>query len=159
MKDLNSADITRGLTRVLARGSHNRVSALEMAFQDWAEWPEERRQAVMKKVAEQTIRQIVPIVLEGIGLHEVADQCKEDGSVATAVEASELAHDAYTSGRPLAAAACVDAAIAAAADSPLNPESAARYASDAIAYAIDAVVDHILDLACEIWIEATWQKG
>lgn len=137
----------------------DRISALEMAFQDWAEWPEGKRQEIMERVVAETIRQIMPIMLRSIGCDEVADQCREDGSVTAVLAASDAAHAAYASGGSIAIIAAANAAVASVTDDALyNSATAATATADVAGFAADVVANQILRLACTIWIEAATRK-
>jgi hypothetical protein len=95
-----------------------------LAYWDWGEWSDAKRREIMTRVAEQTIRQVLPIALRAAGLEAEAKRCGAEGSESAAARAADAAESAAWS-------------VARAA------ESAARAADD-----------QVLILACRIWIEA-----
>ena len=50
------------------------------ALWDWSAWTDERRRRVVARVAERTIREILPIVLRQAGLNDEANRCAEEGT-------------------------------------------------------------------------------
>jgi hypothetical protein len=101
-----------------------------VALYDWAEWPEERRQEFAKRVAEQTIRVIVPMALRqaakanpkfAADLEAAAKLCADEGTESAAAW-SASASAAAAAARSAAASAARSAAWWAA-------ESAARSAA------------------------------
>lgn len=144
--------------------------AVVAALWAWPEWSIERRIAWCSRIAERTIREILPIALRAAGLEDAALRCERDGTAAMAAMAErdawvawEDALDAWAEADAEADAeaslAAHAASLAAARGMAERAESAARveYAGRAVgraAWALSAsVADDVLILACRIWVE------
>jgi hypothetical protein len=130
------------------------IAPVIVALWGWSDWPAERRQAWAERVAERTIREILPIAQRAAGLDAEADRCERDGdraaANAAAAAAKAAAYAAAYAANADAAAAAKDAAKAAAYAANADAAAYAAAAAKAAAYA----ADDVLRLACRIWIEA-----
>ena len=111
------------------------------ALMGWERWSVERRKAFVLRVAERTIREILPIALRRQGWEAAAIRCEQEGSQAAARDAARAAARATW-------AATWDATGDAAGDA-----GAARATAWAAAWAAAGDADKIPLLACRIWIE------
>ncbi len=158
------------------------------ALWDWALWSRERKAAVLARVAERSIREVLPIALEAAArvqrkeehrdaLLKAAQNCKDQGTEGSAREAraaaasSSSSSSAAAAANSAAAAAYYAAAAAYYAAAAANSAAAAAYyaanAADAAsaatanaAYAANAPTPFdILKLHCRIWIECAAEVG
>jgi hypothetical protein len=101
-----------------------------LALWDWAEWKPARRKAWAKRVAERTIREVLPIALRAAGLDAEAERCEREGTR----EAANAAH-ANAANAAHANAAHANAAHANAAAYAANAAHANAAHANAAAYA------------------------
>jgi len=95
------------------------------------------------RLAEQTIRQILPIALRAVGLEDAALRCEKEGTRTTAVAAADAAWNLWLSWSATVTGPIADDAWAAA-ESAWHPDDAwptrAARAAKAAARAADAVL-------------------
>jgi len=105
----------------------------------------------VSKLAQATIREVVPVFLRRAGLEDHAKRCEADGTADAARDARQAAYAAAAYAAYAAyAAAAADAAAAYAADAAAAyaADAAAAYAADAAAaYAADAAAAYAADAA------------
>ena len=157
-----------------ARTAGMRRAAIAQLGSEFLDLPENRqlRKEFVMHLAEQVIRQILPVTLRATALRfkdkihagaivEAALRCENEGTreaAENARKACRAAYAAYAAAAAYAADAAAYAADAAAADAA----DAAAYAADAAAYAADAAAayarakarDEILNIAAEICVQA-----
>jgi hypothetical protein len=134
------------------------VVPVVVALWDWPEWGAERRQRFVLRLAELTIRRVLPVALRAMGLVAEAKMCQREGSEKAAARAgamtiivdspAEYAYDAIVA----AGYAYPESASTSAHAAANSAASAARllytYTAD------NAGVDALLALACECWVQA-----
>jgi hypothetical protein len=130
------------------------IAPVIVALWDWADWPDDRRQAWAGVVAERTILEILPPMLRAAGLDAEAERCEREGSAAAAHAAAYAAYAANAARAAAAYAANAARAAAAHAAAAHAARAAAAAARAAAAAAHAAAANAALVLACRIWIEA-----
>jgi len=115
------------------------------------------------RVAELTIREVLPPALVAVGLHKEAERCALEGSYAAASAAAAAAADATASAAAASAAAAAAAdATASAAAASAAAASAADYAAAAANYAAagtPSAADKILTLSADICLGVLRECG
>lgn len=130
---------------------------LGVAIWPWRTATDEQRFLFVSRLAELTIRRVLPPMLRNAGLNVEADRCESEGTensayiVRSAVTAAAVAHSATIAYIVRAAAS---AAYAASAASATTRAAAARAAAYAAAAASNAGSKDILIIAIDCWVEA-----
>ena len=139
-----------------------------VAVWPWREASRGQQQLFIDRLAELTIRRVLPPVLREARLNDVADRCEREGNK----EAAEAATNAARSADNAALAAAyifADKAAIAAARAALAADNAVLYAAFVTAYAAAREAasaaaraarattnpDAILIIACDCWVEAS----
>jgi hypothetical protein len=141
-----------------------------VALYDWAEWSEERRQEFAKRVAEQTIRVIVPMALRqaakanpkfAADLEAAAKLCADEGTESAARSAARSAQSAQSAAQSAArsAARSAESAAARSAESAASAASAAAWSAAWSAewsaeWSAAESADEPLIAICHIFVEA-----
>lgn len=167
------------------RDEHHRAKHLgpvTIALWDYRDWLPERRTRFAELIAEQTIRQILPIALRAAArthrdpehqtaLRAAADRCVSDGTAdaadaarSVALAARSVALAARSAAARSAAARAADSSSYAAALAALAARSAAARAANSSSYAAARSANaarsaDALELACLIWIECAERSG
>jgi hypothetical protein len=140
LRALNDA----GWSSDVVRTEH--LAPVVVALWDWPDWSEERRVAFSTKLAELTIRRVLPLALRAVGLEDEAARCEAEGSAAVARAAAGAAEaaEAAWAARAAARAAAGAAWAAGAAEAAWAARAAARAAAG----------DAVLIEACRCWVGA-----
>ena len=128
------------------------VPVLEAVW-GWPAWSPERRQRFAVAVAEGTIRRVLPLALEAVGLTAAAVRCRKEGTAAVADAADAAAYAVAVAVADVAVADAVADAAAGAAAGAAAVAGAAGAAAAAVAAAV-AARHRVLDVACQVWIDA-----
>lgn len=119
----------------------------------------------VQKLAEQTIRRLLPPILRQVGLNDAADRCEQEGTqkaanaAYTAANAAIAANAAYTARYAACSARYAAYAADAARLAPEAAHSAALAARNAAFVAEANARDGVLTLMCDICIDVLREMG
>jgi hypothetical protein len=146
-----------------AQRTEHLVPVIE-ALWDWPQWDKARQQRFAERLAERTIREILPPALETAGCKAEAEACRKDGDEKSARAAKVAATSAATDAANVAAAsaaAYATATRAAKVAAYATAANAAAAAANVAAYATAAAyaAGNSLIFACRIWRECAEESA